>query len=102
LVAPGHAQAGHFFFSFGAPLYFPPPFVVPAPVFVAPPPVVFAPPPAWSVTPAPPQWSVTPGQVGGQSCYAGPYVCPMQSPVPTGAACWCPNNGGGRSYGHAS
>lgn len=51
-----------------------------------PPPVVYAPPP----------YAVSPG---GQSCYAGPYVCPLAVASPLGAPCSCPTEYNGRAGG---
>ena len=79
IAMPSAAHAwwrGGFGFGF-VPLYVPPPPVyVPPPVYYGPPPVVYAPPPA------------------GQACYAGPYVCPLETPSPLGAPCSCPTNTG--------
>jgi hypothetical protein len=75
------------------PVYYPPP-----PIYYPPPPVVYAPPPAYS----PPQ-NYSPGPSGGgQTCYAGAYVCPMDRPVATGAGCYCPGNDGQRVWGRAN
>jgi len=38
----------------------------------------------------------------GQTCYAGPYVCPMDRPVAPGAGCYCLGNGGQRVQGRAN
>lgn len=77
----------------GPPAYYypPPPVYYPPPTYYAPPPASYAPPPA-STAPAP----------AGQSCYAGAYVCPMDHPVPSGAACYCLGNGGARVWGQAN
>jgi hypothetical protein len=42
-------------------------------------------------------WSVTPPtnydpRPSGRSCYAGPYVCPLDHPVPSGSGCYCLSN----------
>ena len=39
---------------------------------------------------------------GGQACYAGPYVCPMDRPVATGGSCYCLGNGSQRVWGRAN
>ena len=57
----------------------------PPPVYYAPPPVVYAPPPVYYEAPA---------QVSNGSCYAGPYVCPLNVAVPAGAQCACPGHSG--------
>lgn len=78
-----------------APFYYPPPvYYPPPPVYYPPPPVVYAPPP--------PAFSPAPPQPGGQSCYAGPYVCPMDRPAGSGGACYCPGNNGQRVWGRAN
>lgn len=82
------------------PIYYPPPAYYPAypappnfppPAYYPPPPATYAPPPAYTpqATPA------------GQSCYAGPAVCPMENPVVSGSACYCTVNGQ-RVWGHAN
>jgi hypothetical protein len=82
--------------GFGAPYYYPPPFYYPSPpVYYAPPQAYYQPPPQ-AYSQAPPVGS------GGQSCYAGAYVCPMDRPVATGASCYCPGNNGQRVGGRAS
>lgn len=72
------------------PLYFGPPVYAPPPVYYAPPPVVYAPPPFY----------VAPPSRYSQTCYAGPYTCPLQPPGPAGSPCSCPANQG-RAYGRA-
>jgi hypothetical protein len=67
--------------------YYPPPY------YYSPPPVIYAPPQTYSPAPV---------GGGGQSCYAGAYVCPMDRPVATGAGCYCLGNGGQRVLGRAS
>jgi hypothetical protein len=74
----------------GPPAYYPPPVYYPPPAYY-PPPMSYAP----SYAPAAPS-------TAGQSCYAGPYVCPMDRPVPSGAACYCLGNGGARVWGRAN
>jgi len=72
--------------------------------FVVGPPVVYPPyyyPPAYYPPPA--AYTPAPSTVqGGRACYAGGYVCPLNQPIPSGAACSCPTNGGGRIGGTAS
>jgi hypothetical protein len=95
---PAHARV---FVGFGIPFYgpgfYPPPYYYPPP-----PPVYYAPPPP--VVYAPPQsYSPTPAQGGlGQTCYAGPYTCPMDRPVATGGSCYCLGNGGQHVWGRAN
>jgi hypothetical protein len=84
--------------GFGWPGYYYPP-----PIYYPPPPVYYAPPPP--VTYAPPSYvpqSYTPGGQSGQMCYAGPYTCPMDRPVASGAGCYCLGNGGQRVTGRAN
>ena len=83
---------------FYGPGYYPPPpvYYPPPPVYYAPPPVVYAPPQTY--TPAP---AAAPSS-GAQSCYAGPYVCPMDRPVATGGGCYCLGNGGQKVWGRAN
>ena len=88
-------------FGFGLPFYGP--VYVPPPVYYPPayypaPPVYYTPPPAQSYPPGPAVGSAA----GGQSCLAGAYVCPMERPVPSGAACYCPGNNGQRIAGRAN
>ena len=95
---------------FGPPVYYPPPVSYPPPAYYAPPPPAgySAPPPAAYNAPppaayAPQQSDAAPApSAAGQSCYAGAYVCPMDHPIPSGANCYCPGNGGDRIWGHAS
>ena len=78
------------------PGFYPPPYYYPPPAYYPPPPpVVYAPPPqVYSQAPI--------ASPRGQSCYAGPYVCPMDRPVPSGASCYCPDNSGQRAWGRAN
>jgi hypothetical protein len=88
-AAPGTANAwwrGGVFI--GAPVVVGP--VYPPPVYYPPPPVYYAPPPP--VVYAPPG-ATAPSQ-SAQSCYAGPYVCPLQYAMPAGATCSCYSNQG--------
>jgi hypothetical protein len=82
-------------FPFIGPGYYPAPYYYPPPpVYYAPPPVMYAPPPPQNYSQAP--------SGGGQTCYAGSYVCPMDRPVATGGSCYCPGNGGQRVWGRAN
>jgi hypothetical protein len=81
------------------PYYYPPPAYYP-PAYYPPPPVSYAP----NYAPqsyAQPQSGPASG-AAGQSCNAGSYTCPMDQPVASGAACYCPGNGGTRVWGHAN
>eukprot|EP01037_Dinobryon_pediforme_P005336 gene5336-5389_t len=87
IAAPHPAQAywrGHFGF------YGPGIIVGPPVIYAPPPPVYYAPPPPVYYAPAP----------AGQTCYAGPYICPLDRPTPAGGGCSCPANNG-RVYGTA-
>ena len=88
-------------FGFGVPWVYGPGFY-PPPIYYPPPPVYYAPPPP-PVYYTPPQ-TYTPGPTaqGGQSCYAGSYVCPMDRPVAPGSSCYCPGNSGQRIWGRAN
>ncbi len=99
---PAHARVG-VVFGFGAPLFYPPPLYYPPPAYYPPPPVYYAPPaPAWA-TPAPPAaYAPPPASPTGQSCYAGPMVCPMLRLGPSGRTCWCTDAAGRRVYGTAT
>jgi hypothetical protein len=100
-LAPGPADARVFvgigvgvpFYGYG-PGFYPAPYYYPPPVYYPPPPVYYTPPQVYTPAPA--------AQPGGQTCYAGAYVCPMDRPVPTGASCYCPGNGGQRVWGRAN
>lgn len=102
------AQA-RIWFGFGIPLVGPPPFYYPPPVYYPPPPVYYPPPPPVVYTPPPPPYGATPYSSAPagftpsrQTCYAGAYTCPMEHPVPSGAACYCSGNSGQRVSGHAN
>lgn len=86
---------------FGPPAYYPPPVYYPPPAYYPPPPAYY---PPQGYAPAP--QSYAPGgpapAASGQSCNAGPYVCPMDRPVASGTACYCLGNGGARVWGHAN
>jgi hypothetical protein len=81
------------------PYYYYPPY--PPPAYYAPP--SYYPPPAGYDSPSPGYIAQDPSAAGtpAQSCNAGPYVCPMEVPVPSGARCYCPGNSGQRVYGSA-
>jgi hypothetical protein len=82
---------------FFGPGYYPPPaYYPPPPMYYPPPPVVYAPP--QNYTPAPPPMA----SGGGQACYAGSYVCPMDRPVEAGTGCYCLGNGGQKVWGRAN
>jgi len=71
------------------PVYYPPPAYYPPSGPYSPSAQSYAPPPASAAT-------------AGQSCYAGGYVCPMDQPVASGAACYCLGSGGTHVWGRAS
>jgi hypothetical protein len=98
-LAADPAQA-RVFVGIGIPFYGP--GFYPAPYYYPPPPVYYAPPPP--VVYAPPQAYSPQSQAAGsgQSCYAGPYVCPMDHPIATGAGCYCLGNGGERVWGRSN
>jgi len=96
------AAQARVFVGVGVPFYVPGPYYYPPPVYYPPPPVYYAPPPPVTYAP-PPQYSQAPAVAqGGQMCYAGPYTCPMDRPVATGAGCYCLGNGGQRVSGRAN
>jgi hypothetical protein len=99
-LAPSPANA-RVFVGIGVPFFgpgfYPPPYYYPPPAYYPPPPVMYAPPPQVY---APPQAMAPSG--AGQSCYAGPYICPMDRPVATGGNCYCLGNGGGHVWGRAN
>jgi len=74
-----------------------PPIVVGPPV-VYPPPVYYPPvyyPPAYYPPP------MAPHPAGGQACYAGAYICPLDHAPGTDGSCSCPSDdNGGRVWGH--
>jgi hypothetical protein len=93
VLAPTPAQAwwrGGVWVGVAPPLYYAPPYYPPPVYYAPPPPVVYTPPGFYGSQQ--PQYS--------QSCYAGPYTCPLQPPAPAGSACSCPSNQG-RAYGRA-
>jgi hypothetical protein len=71
------------------PGYYPPPAYYPPPYYAPPPPMAYA-----------PQSQAQQGT--GQSCYAGPYVCPMDHPVASGSGCYCLGNDRTQVWGRAS
>ncbi|MEO9189395.1 MAG: hypothetical protein ABI224_05220 [Acetobacteraceae bacterium] len=104
LAPPASARVG-VFFGFAPPVYYPPPAYYAPPPFYYAPPAYYAPPPPVYYTPppaayAPPPYDDRPS-VAATTCYAGAFVCPMQSRVSIGATCWCPDNTGARAYGRA-
>jgi hypothetical protein len=85
--------------SFYGPGYYPPPYYYPPPAYYPPPPpVVYTPPQTYT----PPQSYAPANTGGGQMCYAGAYVCPMDHPVATGGGCYCLGNGGQHVWGRAN
>jgi hypothetical protein len=103
--SPAHARVFiGFGFPFFAPGYYPPPVYYPPPMYYAPP-TVYAPPPRYSQAPQysqGPQYSQAPQGGYGQTCSAGPYVCPMEHPTAAGANCYCLGSGGARVWGRAN
>ena len=87
---------------FGGPVVVAPPLFYPPVVY--PPPVYYPPPPPVWYTPPPARIAAPPPPVGpsGQSCYAGPYVCPMDHPTAPGNACYCLGNNRTQVWGRAS
>ena len=83
----------------GGPVFVGPPVVYPPVVY--PPPVYYPPPPPVWYTP-PQAQAAPPATPTGQSCYAGPYVCPMDRPVASGSACYCLSNERSKIWGRAS
>lgn len=78
-----------------------PPIVVGPPAYY-PPPVYYPPPPAYYAPPPPAAYAPPPSQSAGQSCNAGPYVCPMDHPVASGSSCYCLSNNRTQVWGRAS
>lgn len=77
-----------------------PPVVVGPPVVVAPPPVYYYPPAYYPPPTSPYPAQPAPAPSNG-TCYAGPYVCPLDQPPAPNGACSCPtDNNGGRAWGH--
>lgn len=95
MAAPAHAywRGGVVVGVPFGPFFVPPPLFIGPPVVYSPPPVVFAPQPpiVYAAPPPPPS--------AGQSCVAGPYVCPLTGPANIGASCSCPSNQGNRVFG---
>lgn len=74
-----------------------------APPVYYPPSVYYAPPPALAYAAPPPSAYVAPpSSPPGQSCYAGPIVCPMERLGPPGRTCRCTDTAGRRVYGSAT
>lgn len=88
--------------GFGFPLFWTPPVYYPPPIYYYPPPVYAPPPPAYYSPPPPAAYGPASPPGGVQSCYAGAYVCPMDNPVASGAACYCLGNQGTHVWGHAN
>ncbi len=105
VAPPAQARVG-VFFGFAPPLWAPPVFYYPPPVYYPPPPVWYTPPPLppWYV-PRPPVTYSPPAyprrSSAAATCYAGAYVCPMETRVAIGTTCWCSDNAGGRAFGRA-
>jgi len=98
VAAPMPAYSG-VWVGFGFPLFGPPPVYYPPLVYYYPPPA-YAPPPYYPPPPA--TYAPAPPSGTGQSCYAQAYVCPMDNPVASGAACYCLDNQGNHIWGHAN
>jgi hypothetical protein len=99
-LAGSPAQA-RVFIGIGVPFYGPG-YYAPPPYYYPPPPAYYAPPPPAVYAPAQ-NYSQGPAPGGpGQTCYAGPYVCPMDHPTATGANCYCLGSGGARVWGRAN
>ena len=98
-LAGSPAQA-RVFIGLGVPFYGPG-YYPPAPYYYPPPPVYYAPPPTVYAPPQQQYYSQTPSGAG-QTCSAGPYVCPMDHPTATGANCYCLGSGGARVWGRAN
>ena len=84
IAIPNDAQAwwrGGYGVGFG---FYAPRVYIGPPVVYVPPPVYYAPPPVYAA----------------RSCYAGPYICPLEHASPVNATCTCPTNNG-RAYGAA-
>lgn len=101
-LASARPASARVFFGFAPPVYYPPayyppPIYYPPPVYYPPPPVYYTPPPPPYT---PPAYQPPPSGVA-TTCYAGAFVCPMQSRVSIGTTCWCPDNAGARAYGRA-
>ena len=80
---PAQARIGIGFFVVPPVVVVPPvyDYYYPAPVYY-PPPVYYYPPPVKTTMPV------------GYSCYAGPYICPLEKRLPVGGYCACPAYGG--------
>lgn len=109
LAVPSPARAwwrGGVFFGFPAiaPFYYAPPPIAYPPLVYAPPPAAYAPPyygQPYATAPYPnttPPYGA-PQNATGPACYAGQYVCPLETPAPAGSQCTCPTNAGSRIVG---
>jgi hypothetical protein len=99
----GNPAQARVFIGIGVPFFGP--GYYPAPYYYPPPPVYYAPPPA-EYPPQAQNYSQMPSGApaggGGQACYAGSYVCPMDRPVASGASCYCLGNGAQKVWGKAN
>jgi hypothetical protein len=99
-LASGPAQA-RVFVGIGVPFYgpgfYPPPYYYPPP-----PPVYYPPPPPVVYAPPPQVYAPPPPAPTRQTCYAGPYTCPMDRPVAVGGGCYCLGNGAQKVWGRAN
>ncbi|HWL80897.1 MAG TPA: hypothetical protein VNR89_08090 [Roseomonas sp.] len=98
-TAPVMARGG-IWFGFGGGYAYPPPYGWPRPYYPRPYPYYYGPPyygpPSYYVVPPVPYSRPPPY---GWACYAGPYVCRLDRPVPLGAPCSCPAGGGTQAWG---
>jgi len=80
----------------GGPFYYPPPVYYPPPYYYAP-----YPPPPYYPPAAPPPGAPAAGQAApaGFTCYAKPYICPLQEMHQVGEPCACEGLGGGSVAG---
>jgi hypothetical protein len=74
---------------YGYPYYYPYSYAYPSYYYT--PPVYAAPPSAYPASSQSPP---------GYTCYAGPYVCPLQVVNPINGPCTCPTNNGDRANGN--
>jgi len=105
-LAPAASARVGVFFGFAPPIYYPPPAYYPPPVYYPPPPEWYTPPPPPAYYPPPPPAYPPSAYQQRQptvatTCYAGAFVCPMQSRVNVGTTCWCSDTTGARAYGRA-
>jgi hypothetical protein len=94
---PGYYPYRPYYYAPRPYYYAPPPvYVAPPPVVVAPPPVVYAaPPPAYYPPPPAPYAALA------RTCFAPSLSCPMEVARAPGAACYCSDALGNRSWGTA-